>query len=250
MSSLLTRMVLSARRQSPAIRPVLASRYSRSGSTSADSAGRTTLENVVEVGPMSDGRASWTHASAAPRYAMSDHPVHSPGHVTGVGSEASDSLSRVQPRGTQSESFSERRRSSDLAARDTYSDLDRPAIRNRPQDPKPQLASDTPVGGPSAPAAQTRIARHPDNSLTSRKLPEPLPQRANKTSSQQANVTAVRAPRRTPSGEQSGATRPRNVTIAIGHIEVRTAPAPARNPGFEPRVSLSEFLQGRTDSRS
>jgi hypothetical protein len=42
------------------------------------------------------------------------------------------------------------------------------------------------------------------------------------------------------------------VTISIGHIDVRAAPAaaPARNrPAFRPRVSLEDFLASRQGGR-
>jgi hypothetical protein len=45
---------------------------------------------------------------------------------------------------------------------------------------------------------------------------------------------------------------PPSITISIGHVEVRTAPAPAapRRPAFRPGVSLDAFLQrGKGDPR-
>jgi hypothetical protein len=46
------------------------------------------------------------------------------------------------------------------------------------------------------------------------------------------------------SGRQDTQPRPPDVTIAIGHIEVRAAPPPApRRSAAQPRVTLSEFLR-------
>ncbi len=46
-------------------------------------------------------------------------------------------------------------------------------------------------------------------------------------------------------------TSPPEVTISIGHIEVRSAPAtaPRPKPAFRPQVSLADFLAGRQDGR-
>jgi hypothetical protein len=44
---------------------------------------------------------------------------------------------------------------------------------------------------------------------------------------------------------------PAQVTISIGHVEVRAAPVspPARRPAFRPRVTLDEYLRRSGDSR-
>jgi len=47
------------------------------------------------------------------------------------------------------------------------------------------------------------------------------------------------------------AAAPAQVTISIGHVEVRAAPVspPARRPAFRPRVTLDEYLRRSGDSR-
>jgi hypothetical protein len=44
---------------------------------------------------------------------------------------------------------------------------------------------------------------------------------------------------------------PPQVTISIGHVEVRAAPVsqPARRPAFRPRVTLDEYLRRSGDAR-
>ncbi len=84
-------------------------------------------------------------------------------------------------------------------------------------------ASPSPADRPAAPAVAGRVRRRQPS------LPPP------------ADEPAVAAPAAAP-----------EVTISIGHIDVRAAPppAPARSrPAFRPRVSLDEFLAARQDRR-
>ncbi len=95
-----------------------------------------------------------------------------------------------------------------------------------PADPPPSPADrpPSPADRPPAPAGTAgRVRRR------QQLLPPP------------ANEPAVAAPAAAP-----------EVTISIGHIDVRAAPppAPARSrPAFRPRVSLDEFLAARQDRR-
>jgi hypothetical protein len=95
--------------------------------------------------------------------------------------------------------------------------------------------SEVPVKAESFPEAKTMPARPPAE--------KPVPPRARTAAYQAANI-----PANTPKNDgDARVLLPQQVTVSIGHIEVRAAQSPPverpRRPGFRPSLSLSDFLK-------
>jgi hypothetical protein len=104
----------------------------------------------------------------------------------------------------------------------------------------PELESRVETPQRSSPAREVSREAASHGDLTGRPLAEGI---APRTSPMNANPTYATRRDSEPAPE---------ITVSIGHIEIRSvpAPAPARRAEFRPSVTLSEFLKRRSAGRS
>jgi hypothetical protein len=244
MSSLLERMVKRTRAPLPGIEPLLKPRFARRGASAA----RSQTDTIMQAGEFSPGRLE--PADRFPNQAPTIQPEAWGDRDEIEGSGATRSEERVaQPDAqqiTERHSPEFRRRQSEGFA--SFAQAHRPASASHsaPQIDPAVLDLKSRSASPPTKTEPSRLPKFiPEQVVvTHRKGPEaPLfSPPATKLSSKQQPVVE----------QEATAEKSSDVTISIGHIEIRAAQAleQPRKPAFRPRVSLSEFLSQRNGERS
>jgi hypothetical protein len=243
MSSLLTRMVLGAREPRATLRPVLTPGYAYGVSA----------QNLAEV---AGSEQSLEDPTTTPQYIPARERAD-----TRV--DAPDRREPTTPR--------QSRANRDVPAADqpipqTPLGAVEPAV-SRPAAPRSAVAdaTDAPMAEVSPVRTVTRAtSRETDNApsaspvrsanataLTPARMsvdplrpaapPPQALQTAGRTLREQRASQAAASP-----GSAQARSRPLHVTVSIGHIEVRAPAPPTKTRGFHPRLTLGDFLQGRS----
>lgn len=229
MRSLLTRMVLGARKPQPTIRPALTPAYGAGGSNPTAAGG---LEQTVE--------ATADTTSSVPARAR-----------TGLPADTTDrrDLGVTQPslRFVTAEPAPKR----SMAPRSTVADVTETQQGEVLAVPPPIAARSHEAGDLLGGIPSVR----PVNAtpLPSRMSPDPItpavpPPQTARTDSRTSERRSSQAG--ASSGSTNPGSRPLSVTVSIGHIEVRAATPQPRSRASRPRLTLGDFLEGRSDGRA
>ena len=253
MSSMLERMVMRTRSGLPGVEPVHRSRYAPSVEPLREFAGadEPAIERSLPSAPSrtnrpsaADEKADQSPGSAGVTPAFPPAAVRTPSAVEPLVAEtAPPSISPRTPRKRGADEFHDRGAATQLHG---------PAVRVPRARPRStaslELTAPRPDSMPPSAIAEPDVLRHPVHPVT---LPDrdlalaaPLPDQM-PAASGAVEPTETHRPQGPATHGPDAEPSPRpHVTISIGHIEVRAAPAsePLRPPAFRPKVTLDDFL--------
>jgi len=251
MSGVLERMILRTRSALAGIEPVFAPRYAASEVFhEAENQPAAAVESVVRRAP-APGQRHTAQAPAA-RTTPQDRATARSSPVTPAFSEE---VARAAPSPHHDPAVDKMPGARSVAdhVHVSLADVAPPA----PLSTTPARQEEPATGEPFMVSAPTRSADD-DTTLSSRRALGHDNRRQADSVAEPFDEGAVPAPiskkysapgTLTPAAPTSGASA--QVTISIGHVEVRAAPVspPARRPAFRPRVTLDEYLRRSGDSR-